>query len=201
MLSCVVDAYIANVTSIFQQVGPDIPLATIIEEANKPQSSGHSGWKGRAQKIIVMKSKLKEATEALNMLRERLGEPTDFTDGASTVFTRRTVATTRTRLDVDASAKYELQVQKGYLRFHPMAQCVVPVHVLKGLAHADVTENINIFSMGSKFRHPTVLGVLKLLGFGDCDNSVRITGLAPPQDVSPPGRSRRSDSRAAAPVL
>ncbi len=50
----------------------------------------------------------------------------------------------------------------GYLNFGPMAQCVV--HALKGLAcrapvllaHANVTENINILSMGPKLRYPTV---------------------------------------------
>lgn len=172
-----------------------MPLATVVEEANKPTSTTGAGathWKGRAQKIVVLKvcvcvcvclcivclrwekgvageshlyirrvyhvfvlqldirvaprslfvclypqsgrfirqwhfdyvlhsmpsllspgqSKLKEASELIESLRERLGEEGggSLQDGVSSVITKRTVGTMRTRLDVDASAKYELQV-------------------------------------------------------------------------------------------
>jgi hypothetical protein len=91
------------------QVGAEVNIATVIEETSK--GSG-GGWKGRAQKIVVMKAKMKDMREEINSLRERLGEEPLPGDGTTvmTSITRRTVATTRSRLDVDASAKYELQV-------------------------------------------------------------------------------------------
>ncbi len=97
-----------------------MPLATVVEEANRPigTGGGGGGWKGRAQRLVVMKAKLQEAAAMIEQLRGRLGEEGSSVglggglDGMS-VFTRRTAATVKsagTRVDVDASAKHELQV-------------------------------------------------------------------------------------------
>jgi hypothetical protein len=120
------------------QVGPDVDVAAIVDDecrsvASKPSAvSGHAsgipshphggtssqagGWKGRAQKILLLKAKLKEARDEINLLRERVGEEAMRfgDDGTATVMTRRTAQTGMTsatrRIDVDSVAKYELQV-------------------------------------------------------------------------------------------
>ena len=85
--------------------------------AHPGSSSGGSGWKGRAQKILLLKSKLKEARDEVAALRDRLGEDGGrLGDGdTATVFTRKTAHTVGTsatrRIDVDSVAKYELQVR------------------------------------------------------------------------------------------
>lgn len=106
----IANLYVIPLLLLRLQIGNDVPLATVIEEVNKAGNTGNTSWKGRAQKIVVLKARVKEMREEIDSLRERLGEAPLPSD-ASTVMTRRTVSTMRTRLDVDASAKYELQVR------------------------------------------------------------------------------------------
>jgi hypothetical protein len=126
------------------QIGPDIDIASVVEGATvggaAKRAGGHpsgipapsggggggsggggggGGWKGRAQKILLLKSKVRELREEVAALRERCGEAAGD-DGASvtaSVATRRTGATAMTsatrKVDVDAVVRHDLQVRRG----------------------------------------------------------------------------------------